>query len=70
MKASRAWPLFIMIITIWSITASFLHAEGFVTVRGQKICDSTGHEIYFKGMGLGGWLEPEGYMFGMSGLSL
>ncbi|MGC8654420.1 MAG: hypothetical protein ACP5US_10570, partial [Candidatus Kryptoniota bacterium] len=48
------------------ILANSLHAEGFVTVQGQKIIDSTGSELHFKGMGLGGWLEPEGYMFGMS----
>lgn len=41
-------------------------SQSFLTVNGSKIVDQNGQEIYFKGMGLGGWLEPEGYMFGMS----
>ncbi|HUI30266.1 MAG TPA: cellulase family glycosylhydrolase [Candidatus Acidoferrales bacterium] len=41
-------------------------AQSFLTVNGQKIVDQTGQEIHFRGMGLGGWLEPEGYMFMMS----
>jgi aryl-phospho-beta-D-glucosidase BglC (GH1 family) len=38
-------------------------------VNGTKIVDQFGQEINFKGMGLGGWLEPEGYMFQMSGFA-
>ncbi len=41
-------------------------SQSFLTVSGNKIVDQNGQEFYFKGMGLGGWLEPEGYMFGMS----
>ncbi len=39
------------------------YAQGFLTVDGKKIVDQNGQEIHFRGMGLGGWLEPEGYMF-------
>ncbi len=41
-------------------------SQNFLTVSGTRIVDQNGQEIHFKGMGLGGWLEPEGYMFQMS----
>ncbi len=44
-------------------------AQSFLTVSGQKIVDQSGQEFHFRGMGLGGWLEPEGYMFLMSGFA-
>jgi aryl-phospho-beta-D-glucosidase BglC (GH1 family) len=44
-------------------------SQNFLTVNGTKIVDQSGQEINFKGMGLGGWLEPEGYMFLMSGFA-
>jgi len=39
-----------------------MNAEGFLKTSGKKIVDANGTEIHFKGMGLGGWLVPEGYM--------
>jgi len=56
----------VFLIVTCGFLAGSLKAQGFITVKGQKIVDSKGIEVYFKGMGLGGWLEPEGYMFGMS----
>ncbi|HEY9167604.1 MAG TPA: cellulase family glycosylhydrolase [Candidatus Kryptonia bacterium] len=44
-------------------------SQGFLNVSGQKIVDQSGNEIHFRGMGIGGWLEPEGYMFLMSGFA-
>ena len=41
-------------------------AQGFLSVNGTKFVNQYGQEVFLKGMGLGGWLEPEGYMFGMS----
>lgn len=41
-------------------------AEGFLTVSGKYIVDGSGNEIILRGMGLGGWMLPEGYMFQMS----
>ncbi|MBP6671969.1 MAG: cellulase family glycosylhydrolase [Bacteroidetes bacterium] len=47
-------------------TSSFLHAEGFLKVSGTLIVDGSGKEFQLRGMGLGGWMLPEGYMFQMS----
>ena len=34
---------------------------------GKDIVDKNGNKIILKGMGLGGWLVPEGYMLGTWG---
>ena len=39
-------------------------AQGFLHASGQTIVDGSGNEILLRGMGLGGWLVPEGYMIG------
>jgi hypothetical protein len=36
---------------------------GFVTVRGRQIIAPDGSPLLLKGIGLGNWLLPEGYMF-------
>ena len=38
-------------------------AEGFVSVNGRQIVDSEGRPLLLKGINLGNWLVPEGYMF-------
>ena len=37
--------------------------KGFVTADGQKLINGEGCEILVRGVGLGGWLLPEGYMW-------
>ena len=44
-----------------SINAQYLH------VVGKDVFDNKGEKIILKGMGLGGWLVPEGYMLGTWG---
>ncbi len=41
-------------------------ADGFLKVSGTKIVNENNEEVILRGMGLGGWHVPEGYMFGMS----
>jgi len=36
---------------------------GFFSVKGKEILDPAGKPILLKGIGLGNWLVPEGYMF-------
>ena len=36
---------------------------GFVTVKGKQIVSADGQPLLLKGIGLGNWLLPEGYMF-------
>ncbi|MBN2279835.1 MAG: cellulase family glycosylhydrolase [Candidatus Marinimicrobia bacterium] len=37
-------------------------AFGFFAISGQDILDNAGKKILLRGLGLGGWLVPEGYM--------
>ncbi len=37
--------------------------KGFLKAQGQKIVNENGQPFLFKGVGLGGWLLPEGYMW-------
>ena len=37
--------------------------KNFFSVSGKKIFDAGGNEILLKGIGIGNWLVPEGYMF-------
>ena len=36
---------------------------GFVSVKGKDIVDPSGNKLLLKGIGIGNWLVPEGYMF-------
>src|SRR5215467_11069994 len=38
-------------------------AAGFLHARGQDIIDAQGQKIMLRGVGLGTWLLPEGYMW-------
>ncbi len=64
MKFVRELLLFVM---SWS-SVSFSMGQGFLKADGKKIVDDTGNEIILRGMGLGGWMLQEGYMYGLSAL--
>ncbi len=41
----------------------FPQSNGFFSVKGKEIVDPEGKPVLLKGIGLGNWLVPEGYMF-------
>jgi hypothetical protein len=41
-------------------------AQGYLHASGLYIVDGSNNQIILRGMGLGGWLVPEGYMLGTS----
>ncbi len=45
------------------IFASWAHAEGFLQVRGVDMVDEKGEKVLLRGVGLGNYLLPEGYMW-------
>ncbi len=45
-----------------AFVVTLLHADGFLKVSGTSIVDDKGQEVILRGMGIGGWLLPEGYM--------
>jgi endoglucanase len=52
------------------LTASYaLAGDGFVTVRGRELIDPAGFPLMLRGINLGNWLVPEGYMFKLDSAS-
>src|ERR1700733_14020406 len=41
----------------------FCPAAGFLHTHGQDIVDESGQKVMLRGVGLGNWLLPEGYMW-------
>jgi endoglucanase len=58
----RTLVLFVTVSTAAS-SAGYLHTAG------KSIVDGSGTPFLLRGMGLGGWLVPEGYMIGTSGFA-
>src|SRR6476620_6857887 len=56
--------LFLGLIVITVIASPSHHAQSkFVTVRGKELISPDGKPLLLKGINLGNWLLPEGYMF-------
>ncbi len=45
------------------LAALSCHASGFLHARGQDIVDEQGNLVTLRGVGLGNWMLPEGYMW-------
>lgn len=63
MKSIKAIGFVVIILALCSTIGG---AQGFLKVSGTKIVNENNEEVILRGMGLGGWHVPEGYMFGMS----
>lgn len=50
------------ILVLNAIVIGITSGSGFLKVNGKYIVDGNGNEIILRGMGLGGWMLPEGYM--------
>lgn len=56
------------LLLLFSTICFHLHApaQSFLRTEGKKIIDASGKEIILRGMGLGGWMLQEGYMYQLS----
>jgi len=54
--------ILIFIVVIFSGGLIYSQTE-FVSVKGKEIIDPSGNKLLLKGINLGNWLVPEGYMF-------
>ncbi len=60
---------FLIFANMLNLMAENIGERGFIRTSGQDFVDSKGNKIFFRGIGLGNWLLPEGYMwsFGSKG---
>src|SRR6266404_6038479 len=60
-KKQMLWCI-VLLVTMFAWTS--IHAQSrFVTTRGREIASPDGKPLLLKGINLGNWLLPEGYMF-------
>ncbi|NUN70862.1 MAG: cellulase family glycosylhydrolase [Bacteroidetes bacterium] len=53
---------FLLLLLFLLIATTPAASDGFLRVSGQSIVDGTGTPVLLRGMGIGGWMVPEGYM--------
>ena len=70
MRAPLTWPatvLWALLTLVFGADLAFAQgAPGFYRTRGVDIIDPSGAPVILKGVGVGGWLMPEGYMLQIS----
>jgi hypothetical protein len=59
------FPILIALVVSFPFSANA--QRGFVHTAGPDLVDSRDHPIMLRGINLGNWLEPEGYMFHFDG---
>jgi len=52
-----------LFIFLFVLSSELIYSQGFLHTNGKKILDRHGSEIILRGIGLGGWMLQEGYMF-------
>src|SRR2546423_14645336 len=50
---------------VWALGQARSQPAGFLRAKNALIVDDRGKEVILRGMGLGGWMLKEGYMFGI-----
>ncbi len=61
--------IIIIIFSFFILSSNNIFSQGFLHASGRTIVNGYGQQVHLKGMGLGGWLEQEGYMFQTSGFA-
>ncbi len=59
-RVAAVVPAIILLVSLASVSFA---QDGFVSTRGREIVMPDGKPLLLKGINLGNWLEPEGYMF-------
>lgn len=57
-----------LLLILLLITGSIISAQGYLKAKDKVIVDHKGETVILRGMGLGGWMLQEGYMFRLSQL--
>src|SRR5438105_15899367 len=67
LKTSLYIKYILLFLAVW-LFALTSDAQDFLKVDGKRIVNSKGEAVILRGMGLGGWMLQEGYMFQLSNL--
>ena len=60
-------PLTLVLLTCFIFFFSVTNGQSFLKTKGKDIITSSGEPIILRGIGLGGWLVPEGYQLHIPG---
>jgi len=63
MKFSAVIHVIVALLFLGVIAPPSLQAKGFLHTQNQNMVDESGQKILLRGVGLGNWLLPEGYMW-------
>jgi endoglucanase len=58
----------LLLCFLFNCMGSTISAQGFLKAKGKIIVDGKGEKYILRGMGLGGWMLQEGYMFRLGAL--
>ena len=58
--------LTIAIVFLLVLSGSNAHSQGFLKTDGKRIVNEKGENVLLRGIGLGGWMLQEPYMFQLS----
>lgn len=58
-----------LVVLLLTVTNNFAQPKNFVKTDGKNFIDADGNVLIFKGINLGNWLNPEGYMFHLESTS-
>jgi Cellulase (glycosyl hydrolase family 5) len=64
---NRKILLSFLVILVFTFSSKANSQRGFVHTSGADLVDSANHPLMLRGINLGNWLEPEGYMFHFDG---
>lgn len=63
-SAAHYFGAFVLIV----LFTTSAYSQGFLKANGRLIVDGKGNKVILRGMGLGGWMLQEGYMFKLGNL--
>ena len=64
----RKYSIAALAVMLCSIFSNTVPAQGYLKASGKIIVDGNGQKYILRGMGLGGWMLQEGYMFRVANL--
>ena len=65
----KSYKIFYVTLLFFFLSSNLFPQNNFVTVKGKEFIDVDGKPILLKGINLGNWLVPEGYMFHFKSVS-